>query len=89
MDKLPKGEKQIRLAVSLVNKLVHEVVDETTDETFDFDYCHDHILLKHKKYLQSKEEARENAQAFREWIQTGNFEYQDKLYNMIQKNIRV
>jgi hypothetical protein len=70
-------------------RYVLKVIGSKDDETFDFDYCHDHILLKHKKYLQSKEEARENAQAFREWIQTGNFEYQDKLYNMIQKNIRV
>ena len=70
-------------------RYVLKVIGSKDNETFDFDYCNDHILLKHKKYLQSKEEARENAQAFREWIQTGNFEYQDKLYNMIQKNIRV
>jgi len=37
MTKLPKGEKQILAAVSLVNKLVHEVVDETTDEDIKYE----------------------------------------------------
>ena len=36
-NKLPKGEKQIREAVVLVNKLVHEVVDETTDEDIKYE----------------------------------------------------
>ena len=30
--KLPKGEKQIRDAVELIDKLIREIVKETTDE---------------------------------------------------------
>jgi hypothetical protein len=70
-------------------RYVLKVVGNQDDETFDFNYLNDHILNKHKKYSPCKEEAIKNAQAFRDWIQTGNFEYQDKLYNMIQKNIRM
>lgn len=32
MEKLPKGELQIRKAVELIDKLIREIQDETRDE---------------------------------------------------------
>jgi hypothetical protein len=36
-NKLPKGEKMIRVAVALIDKLVKAIIDETTDEDIKFE----------------------------------------------------
>ena len=36
-QKLPKGEKQIKSAVELINKLTREIINETTDEDIKYE----------------------------------------------------
>ena len=36
-DKLPKGEKQLRQAVNLINKEITGIIDETSDEDIKYE----------------------------------------------------
>jgi len=37
MEKLPKGEKQLRAAVGLIDKEIRGIINETTDEDIKYE----------------------------------------------------